>query len=80
MLATSEATATNPIQSPIDDTSIARHRRENDGWVRRSLKLAGLVPLSAAISSATLAMGSHRPRGPMRIALTGSSSLAGHSA
>src|SRR6266542_4088540 len=51
--ATSAATATNPTQSPREETSMARHRREKEGWVRRSLSVAGLVPLSAAISSAT---------------------------
>src|SRR6266571_4732011 len=60
--ATSDATATNPIQSPSEDTSIARHRREKDGWVRRSLNVAGLVPRSAAISSAAVAAIGVKPR------------------
>src|SRR6266567_1779691 len=53
--ATSVATATNPTQSPSEETSMARHRRENEGWTRRSLKVALRVPRMAAISSATLA-------------------------
>ncbi len=55
---TSVATATKPTQSPSDETSMARQRRENDGWRRRSFSPAGLVPRRAAISSATVATGS----------------------
>ena len=54
-LATSEVTATNPTQSPSDDTVIAASRREKPGFVRRSLRVADLVPRSAATSSAMLA-------------------------
>ena len=53
-LATREVTATNPTQSPSDDTLIAASSRENPGWVRRSLRVADLVPRSAATSSAML--------------------------
>ena len=52
--ATSDVTATNPTQSPRDDTVIAANRRENPGCVRRSLRVADLVPRSAATSSAML--------------------------
>jgi len=49
---TNEVTATNPTQSPREDTVIAASSRENDGWVRRSLSVADLVPRRAATSSA----------------------------
>src|SRR5207244_2498057 len=52
--ATRAATATNPTQSPSEETSMARHSREKDGWTRRSLRVALLVPRRAAISSPTL--------------------------
>ena len=52
---TSDVTATNPTQSPRDDTVIAASRRENPWCVRRSLRVADLVPRSAATSSAMLA-------------------------
>ena len=52
LAATRDATATKPTQSPSEDTSIARHRRENAGWKSRSLNDAGRLPRSAAISSA----------------------------
>ncbi len=52
---TSDVTATNPTQSPRDDTVIAANRREKPGFVRRSLSVADLVPRSAATSSAMLA-------------------------
>src|SRR5688572_22011575 len=55
-LATSEATATKHTQSPRDDSNIACHRREKEGWVSRSLRVAGLVPRRRDISSATRAM------------------------
>ena len=53
-LATSETTATNPTQSPIEETVCAASRRGNGGRVRRSLKLADRVPRSCATSSARL--------------------------
>ena len=52
---TSDVTATNPTQSPRDDTVIAASRRENPWFVSRSLRVADLVPRSAATSSAMLA-------------------------
>src|SRR6266511_2545926 len=53
-LATSEATATHPTQSPREETVCAASRRGNGGRVRRSLKLADRVPRSCATSSARL--------------------------
>ena len=54
---TSEVTATNPIQSPSEETDIAASSRENAGWVRRSFRVAGLVPRRAATSSAIVDTG-----------------------
>ena len=54
---TSEVTATNPTQSPSDETLIAARSRENAGWVSRSFRVAARVPRSAATSSATDATG-----------------------
>ncbi len=48
------AAALNPIQSPRDEIVCAASNLLNDGWVSRSLKVAGLVPLSCATSSAML--------------------------
>ncbi len=50
--ATRAVTATNPTQSPNEDTVIAARSRENGGWTRRSRRVAGRVPRSAATSSA----------------------------
>src|SRR3954468_7231482 len=44
-------TATNPTQSPNDDTDIAASSRANGPWVRRSRRVAGRVPRRAATSS-----------------------------
>src|SRR4051795_6922941 len=44
-------TATNPIQSPNDETDIAASSRPNGPWVRRSRRVAGRVPRRAATSS-----------------------------
>ena len=56
---TREATATKPTQSPSEETAIAARSLEKEGWVRRSLKVADLVPRRAAISSEALA--THSP-------------------
>ena len=50
--ATSEVTATNPTQSPREETPMAAASREKAGWVSRSRSVADLVPRSAATSSA----------------------------
>ena len=55
--ATREVTATKPTQSPSDEIDIAASRRENAGSVRRSLRVADLVPRSAATSSANVDTG-----------------------
>ena len=44
-------TATNPTQSPKDETVIAASSRANVRWVRRSFRVAGRVPRSSATSS-----------------------------
>src|SRR2546423_9997153 len=54
---TRAATATNPTQSPSDDTVIAAISFEKVGWRNSSLRVAGLVPRRTAMSSATLATG-----------------------
>ena len=54
-VAAKEVTATNPTQSPSDDTDIAASSRANPGFVSRSLRVADRVPRRAATSSAMLA-------------------------
>ena len=54
-LETSAATATNPTQSPRDEMVIAAISRANVRWRNRSRRVAGLVPRSWAMSSATVA-------------------------
>src|SRR4051794_18084226 len=58
---TSEATATNPTQSPSDDTAMAAMSFENAGRRNRSFSVAGLVPRRAATSSARLDTVPSRP-------------------
>jgi len=50
-LATSAATATNPTQSPSEETSIAFHSREKEGWVSRARRPFGCGRGSSGISS-----------------------------
>src|SRR5262245_27311549 len=52
LIVTSAVTATNPTQSPNELIVCAARSLEKDGWVMRSLKVAGRVPRSAATSSA----------------------------
>ena len=64
------------------DRHRAPSRRENAGWVRRSLKVAARVPRSAATSSAKLdttglALARRRPRWAQRRAAVRGSSAAG---
>ena len=51
MPCTIAVTATNPTQSPNDDTDIAASSRANGPWVSRSRSVAGRVPRRAATSS-----------------------------
>src|SRR5439155_10235350 len=51
-LTTIDVTATNPTQSPNDETDIAASSRANGRWVSRSRKVADRVPRRAATSSA----------------------------
>ncbi len=67
ILVTRAVTATKPTQSPSDDTSIARHRREKDLILRTLPKVAGRVPRSAATSSAMLATTRLPPSRPPRL-------------
>src|SRR3954447_22111681 len=60
---TREATATNPTQSPSDDTAMAAMSLENAGRRKRSFSVAGLVPRRAATSSARLDTVPSRPGG-----------------